>query len=147
MRIAVSLLLAAAGPLPAQAVFPEPSGPHPVGTTVFHWVDSEREEILTPEPGDQRELMVQLWYPIAKGTEGKRAEYLPHFDELRAVLSTDFRANERKFKRAVVPAILDAPPRGGKRFPVLVFTHGLGTSRLFYTGQVTRCFELDISCW
>ncbi len=38
---------------------PQPSGPYAIGTKVFHWVDTSREETLTSDPDDVREIMVQ----------------------------------------------------------------------------------------
>ncbi len=52
----------AAGP-PRRLELPVPGGPFAVGTTTLHLVDASREETYTPQAGDGRELMVQLWYP------------------------------------------------------------------------------------
>lgn len=137
MRSFLISMFVSATSLTGQVVFPKPTGPYPVGTTLMHWVDESREEVLTPEDGDKRELVVQLWYPTTKQAKGEAIHYLPHFDELRVVLSSQFRMFERKFKRARVPAIVGAPPLAkGKRMPIIVFSHGLGTSRLFYTSQI-----------
>src|SRR5215207_7800379 len=43
--------------------FPHPSGPYEIGTLTYHWVDADRPEVFTADPGDRRELMVQIWYP------------------------------------------------------------------------------------
>jgi hypothetical protein len=45
--------------------FPPPafSGAHRVGTMAFHWEDLLREELISNAPGDNRELMVHLFYP------------------------------------------------------------------------------------
>jgi dienelactone hydrolase len=58
------LLLAAAlsSVLPAFR-FPMPTGPFPIGTVTRHLVDPNRREFLGPDPGAQRELMIQIWYP------------------------------------------------------------------------------------
>lgn len=128
-------LLAATAPA-ATAQFPRPTGPHRVGTTLFHWIDDARDETFTPDPDDKRELMVQLWYPAAQSAKGQNAKYLPHFDLLRQVLGAAFAAHESAFTKAEVPAIVDAAPLSGKKLPILLFVHGLGTGRLFYTSQI-----------
>lgn len=39
------------------------TGAHRVGTMAFHWEDLQREEMITSASGDNRELMVHLFYP------------------------------------------------------------------------------------
>lgn len=46
-------------------VLPIPDGPHAVGTTTIVVRDAGRAERYGPEPGDPREIVVQLWYPAA----------------------------------------------------------------------------------
>lgn len=50
--------------------FEEPTGPHRVGTKVYHWVDYQRNEPYSKNPTDRRELMVQIWYPAAEKVRG-----------------------------------------------------------------------------
>jgi hypothetical protein len=40
--------------------FPHPSGPYEIGTLTYPWVDADRLEVFTADPGDRRELMVQI---------------------------------------------------------------------------------------
>lgn len=42
---------------------PKLKGPEKVGTQAFHFTDQNRDEVLTADPSDKRELMVQVWYP------------------------------------------------------------------------------------
>ena len=53
---------------------PEPTGPHPVGTTSLYLTDVSR-----PDPWaagvSKRELMISLWYPAAP-SDGPRAPYM-----------------------------------------------------------------------
>src|SRR5215471_534522 len=44
--------------------FPTPTGPFQVGTEVRHLTDPHRREMLSGNPNDPRELMVQIWYPV-----------------------------------------------------------------------------------
>ncbi len=44
---------------------PNPTGPFPIGSITRHLVDSNRKEIQGSDPGAQRELMIQMWYPAA----------------------------------------------------------------------------------
>src|SRR5215217_5892213 len=53
--------------------FPHPGGPYEIGTLTYHWVDADRPEIFTADPGDRRELMVQIWYPAEGDPSSPRA--------------------------------------------------------------------------
>lgn len=62
----IFLALGAGTSLAAQTtvtVLPPPSGELGVGTVVWHWADPGRPDELTPDPGDVREVVAQLWYP------------------------------------------------------------------------------------
>lgn len=52
-----------------------------VGTTYFHIIDTEREEILTPETSDSREILVKLWYPANIAADQKPAPMWFHTQE------------------------------------------------------------------
>ncbi len=54
---------------------PQPSGPYAVGSTFYHFIDTDREEILTAIPDDKRELLVQVWYPANPSFNENRAPY------------------------------------------------------------------------
>ena len=46
--------------------FPKPTGSYAVGTKMYHWIDTDRKEILyqdTQHP--YRELMIKMWYPTS----------------------------------------------------------------------------------
>ncbi|WP_455753408.1 alpha/beta hydrolase family protein [Streptomyces avermitilis] len=134
--------LIAVGPVAAWALpvpsFPQPSGPLAVGTSVMEWTDPDRPETATPEPGDRRRVVVQFWYPAEKtSAEAQRAQYLGRTEhEARTVV--DGLANY-----VGVPGfLLDGVPRarthsvfnamvakGRERFPVVLFSPGLGGVR------------------
>src|SRR5262245_38953311 len=59
-----------------QLSLPAPTGPHRVGTTSLHLIDSSRSDPLAPTPR-ARELVVRLWYPAARTTRQPVATYLP----------------------------------------------------------------------
>ena len=60
--------------------FEEPTGPYKIGTVSYAWKDDGREELHTAEPGDKRELMIQIWYPASEAAKGKKAAYVSHPD-------------------------------------------------------------------
>jgi hypothetical protein len=115
---------------------PVPGGVHRVGTTRLHLVDATRPDPLTPT-ARSRELMVQLWYPAARSGRHPVARYMPPAQAtlLTQALNADlggglpddlltFRTHSRQ----------DAPALGGPRRPILLFSPGLGTNALLYTG-------------
>jgi hypothetical protein len=56
--------------------FPPPTGPYEIGTLTYHWVDTQRGEVFSPDAHARRELMVQIWYP-GEGGPGIAAHSLP----------------------------------------------------------------------
>src|SRR5262249_38543067 len=64
-----------------RVVFPTPSGYYPVGRIEAFRVDSSRDEVLTPESGDKRSLLLSIWYP-ADTSNGRRAPYHPNASTL-----------------------------------------------------------------
>ncbi|MEU9027143.1 hypothetical protein AB0D46_06330 [Streptomyces sp. NPDC048383] len=134
--------LIGAGPLAAWAcpvpVFPEPTGRFAVGTRVMQWTDPNRAEAATAEPDDRRTVVVQLWYPAAKSPAGaRRAPYLGRTQQEARTVS-DALADYVGLPgflldgvpRAHSHAVFNAPPAdGGERFPVVLFSPGLGGVR------------------
>jgi len=119
---------------PDDSLFPELSGPYCAGVSDLHLVDDTRGEPFTEDTDDSRELMVRLFYPVARGYAG---EYAPYMDESSAAA---FEADiplpsVQGITSLVRPRILlDAPPAPRDApFPVLVFSPGFGTTRYEYT--------------
>jgi len=124
-------------------VLPEPSGTSGVGRVTRYWVDSSRAAFVDPSVAQRRELMVDIWYPTTRGARGEPASYLPLLPTLRRVASDS--VLRRRFSpayalmeagRLTTHAIEGAPAHcrdGG--CPFLVFSHGGGEDRSFYTAQ------------
>ena len=73
------LVLALAAALPSiSPVFslPEPTGPHAVGTQYYYWADEDRPDEYTTDPGDFREVSVQIWYPAELSGDEKPIRYM-----------------------------------------------------------------------
>ncbi|HWH01746.1 MAG TPA: hypothetical protein VNV66_21080, partial [Pilimelia sp.] len=139
---AALLGLVAIGPAAAWAlpvpVFPEPSGPFRVGTTVRQWTDPGRPELASAEPDDRRTIVVQLWYPARESPAGvPRSRYLGRTEEEARAVADALAAyvdapgfllhGARCARTHAVPdaAVAD----GGGRFPVVLFSPGLGGVR------------------
>lgn len=109
--------------------FEKPTGPYAVGTTVYHWVDSNREDWYTKNPKDKRELMVQFWYPAKDEGSKPFASYISHVDEIAEGLEIAFSIPAFTFKHlglVKTHAIADATLSDAENtYPVLLFSHGL----------------------
>ncbi|MGW4959142.1 alpha/beta hydrolase family protein [Nonomuraea sp. NPDC004186] len=134
--------LLAAGPVAAWAFpvpdFPEPSGRFPVGTLVLQWTDSARPEPATPDPDDRRTVVVQFWYPAQGSATGTaRSVYLGRTEREARVVSgaaADYLGAPGFLLDGASTARTRSVPgaavaRAGGRFPVVLFSPGLGGVR------------------
>lgn len=99
---------------------PAPTGELAIGEQQLHWTDTAREEELTADGGDDREVTVHLWYPTSTGGS-EVAPYVPELDDLKPVLDHD---TKRVWKNVLPHAVLDAPVLDADPFPLIVFSHG-----------------------
>ncbi len=141
MRFAAFVLLSLASfPMPTLAEsgalpeIPTPAGPYGIGRIGYHWTDRSR-----PAP---RELMVYLWYPTSAKSATTRGAYLPGAKQFDAAPATQ--TQMRKAFGTRWPAILSGaiyshaeesarPAKSPRRFPVVIFSHGNGSSGFHYT--------------
>jgi predicted dienelactone hydrolase len=136
----VILLLATALPvvLPVPNL-PEPSGPYAIGTATYHIVDGNRAEIFGDDPGGDRELMLQVWYPAEPGSSTTSAPYFDQLDVAASVLAE--RLGLPSFFLGHLDlvdthALIDAMPASeNEAYPLLLFSHGLSGLRMQNTAQ------------
>ncbi len=70
------VVLAVAMLSPWMLILPAPVLPQPaiaLGTRVYRWTDTSREEPVTADTSDKRSVIAQVFYPAAAGAEGKRS--------------------------------------------------------------------------
>lgn len=135
LTIVAGVAAAVAFPIPE---YPTPTGEYAVGTTVVEWTDPDRPETWTTEPDDVRTLQAQLWYPAeASPDQVERALSMGRSETEANVVAEAF-ADYLGFPRFVLDgavaargnAVFDAPVTSGKeRFPVVLFTPGMGVGR------------------
>jgi dienelactone hydrolase len=112
---------------------PEPTGPHPVGTTSVYLKDASR-----PDPWaagvNVRELMVSLWYP-AVPSDGPRARYMtPAESELQLTSRGITGVPPDALSTVRTNAVVDATPAGRRRaHPLVVLSPGFTNSRSVLT--------------
>lgn len=118
---------------------PEPTGPYAIGTFTTFLVDTTRPETYTADPNDNRELVVQVWYPSAN-REGEPAQYMPDLDIAGPVIADQFGLPAFLLNHINLTDLdvwLDVPPaEDGTPFPVIVFSHGLTGIRMQNTVMV-----------
>ena len=118
---------------------PEPSGPYAIGTTTYHLVDEDRLEIFGDNPGGDREMMLQVWYPAEPGTS---EEFAPWFDQLDVAASViSDRLGFPSFflthlELVNTHALTGALPHNDvEAYPLLLFSHGFSGLRMQNTAQ------------
>jgi predicted dienelactone hydrolase len=120
--------------------FPQPTGPHAIGTLTYHWVDSGRPEVFTADPKDRRELMVQLWYPAKPDRSSPRAPWVQDANALSADLAGVLHLPGFTFghvRQVTSNAVASAPVADDRpSYPVLLFLEGSTGFRQMNTFQV-----------
>lgn len=113
-------------------LLPAPTGRYRVGRATFHRVDTSRPEPFTEDATDRRQVLFHIWYP-AEPTGGSVAPYidvLPDDEIFRR--SYSFVGIER-LVRTRSHAFTGVRVSGAQnRYPVIVFSHGLGTVSALY---------------
>ena len=128
--VMVCLTAPAAGqattPVPIE--LPAPDGPHAVGTWHTAWTDTSRDEVVTADPSDRRQLVVRFWYP-AVPSSGPAQTYM---DTATANTWVERYGVPAGFERLVRTHSRAGVPVAEGRFPVIVFSHGLSWPSLMY---------------
>jgi len=117
---------------------PEPTGSYGIGVQTMHLVDTGRPENFTTNTSDDREMMIQLWYPIETENEGTRSQYMdyPTFQWLKG---------RSPIPLVTIPndAYLFVRPHGRNdssiatgMFPVVVFSPGYDGVYQIYTSFI-----------
>ncbi|BFH14228.1 helix-turn-helix domain-containing protein [Paenibacillus melissococcoides] len=111
---------------------PEPTGSYAIGTASYHLADPSREETYTDEKGDNRELMITVWYPADPDAAAKLPR-TPYPKEVAEAMSLVFGFPPSLFGYLdAIPAhtvegaaVSDAQPK----YPVLLFSPGIRSTR------------------
>ncbi|MCE5172369.1 lipase [Paenibacillus profundus] len=111
---------------------PDPTGKYAIGTISQHLTDEARDETLTAEQGDKRELMVNVWYPVDfDKAKSKPKESYP--SDLGEAISLVFGVPKQLFSH--VTTIPTHAVQGAElstaevSYPVLLFSPGVRSTR------------------
>lgn len=112
---------------------PKSTGAYPVGTIIYNWTDVTRDDIVSESPDDKRQLVVQIWYPAEVEAGFQTAPYMPEMAVLRSAFKQGAEQLESTHTNSLQQAKLS---RARSKYPVIVFSHGMGTPRSFYTSMM-----------
>jgi predicted dienelactone hydrolase len=133
----ISLLLPIVFPV---FYIPKPTGEYDVGKKNMHLIDHNREEILTSNKIDKRELMVTISYPISKQQSEKNLNYVEEAEFFIEAIHK--KTNIPKFFFRYVDFIksngyaTNQLAKSDTPFPVLIFSHGYPGARFMYTSII-----------
>ncbi|PEB75307.1 carboxylic ester hydrolase [Bacillus thuringiensis] len=120
--------------------FEEPTGPHRIGTKLYHWVDHQRNEPYSKNPNNRRELMVQIWYPAAEKRKGDPEPYIRNINELSKGLEKTLSIPAFAFSHMELVkshSFMDLQLSDSENhYPILLFSHGFNGFRNQNTFQV-----------
>ncbi|MBT5077719.1 MAG: hypothetical protein HN820_00865 [Candidatus Marinimicrobia bacterium] len=119
---------------------PVPNGEYSIGTQIFNWTDSARDEWFTEDDvDDKRKLVVQIWYPTNE-VNSERYPYMDNPDKRLGPLSQQLELPVfmiRHIQDIRTNSILNAPLHPDvENIPVIVFSHGLGGMRAQNTAHI-----------
>jgi len=121
---------------------PVPAGSYGVGRIAFDWTDHSRRDSRGADPKRDRELMVYLWYPMERPSTDPHGVYWPGAKAIDAdaTLGPAMREGYGEVWPEILSgsvyshAVENAPVgKNPKRFPLVIFSHGLGGSSFGYT--------------
>ena len=132
--LSIVVALAACTPPTAhvQPAWPDLSGPFEVGRLEIDMTDAARDETFTDDPTDRRRLLVSVYYPATLPTGARHASY----GTAELVSVAPFFAGRRR-DAWLSPSYTNVPVADG-RFPVLLFSPGLGSLTVFYESLLSE---------
>ncbi|WP_299433663.1 hypothetical protein [uncultured Aquimarina sp.] len=119
---------------------PEPTGAYSVGSKWIH-IQTDREELITKDSLDKRELMVKVWYPTKHISDVKRETYIDDANRIGFI---------KKYSMGVLPPftinyldriktdVYPDVPIEKETFPVLIFSPGYGSMSSGYYSLLTE---------
>ena len=116
-----------------------PTGNHAVGVNYFHLVDERRTDPFLDRSTQKRELMVKVYYPGRHDASKPPSRYLGGSARLTRALAAFYQMPGFIFDHLTLVRthskgdleISEEQPR----FPVILFSHGAGTTMEFQTSQ------------
>lgn len=115
----------------------KPKGDYKVGTRIFRWIDDNRDELITSDLNDKRNVVVQSWYPTEENAKGAHSDYLDGMGRLPEKVGPLPAWIFDHYNQINTYGIINAPiSKAQNQWPVVIFLTGNGASRAFYTSLV-----------
>ena len=101
---------------------PTPTGKYKIGSDYMH-LKTDREEEITENTDDKRELMIKVWYPANIKNEEKES-YLNDGDRIGFAKKYGLPKSTFNYLNYVETHTYKLPKVANEKFPVLIFSHG-----------------------
>jgi predicted dienelactone hydrolase len=124
----ILLLLSTALPilLPVPKIA-QPSGPYPVGTSMYEMTDVSRRELYSGKD-EARRFMIQVWYPAEITPTDVKAPWMANADVFAPAIANFIRMPDYFLDHLAlvdIPAYQNAKlANADKPFPIILFSHG-----------------------
>ena len=123
-----------------QVLLPKPDGDYEVGLSTMELIDKSRLQLFAPTV-QQRHFMVSLFYPVHSRKSTTPASYMPpetaafeDGSELSTTGSAGLVSPNGTFERLALQVAGKSPQaQGTLDFPIVLFSPGEATTRLFYS--------------
>ncbi|TAK13120.1 MAG: hypothetical protein EPO32_06260 [Anaerolineae bacterium] len=119
---------------------PQPPGPYAVGSVLYHWMDTTRDEVYSTEPDDSREMMVQIWYPADVTADARTVPFLDNFDVALPAFAAFLEVPPfvlEHLQLVDTHSYADVPASGGESsYPVVIYSHGYKSYRTASIAQM-----------
>ena len=113
--------------------FPKLTGSYSVGKASYDFTDPSRKDIFGNDPKANREIVVTVFYPANPPANAKPAPYAA--GKMADILAAKIHLPAFAFQLIHSHAYENVPIADGK-FPVILFSPGIGTPPLEYTSAV-----------
>ncbi len=140
--LSLMLLLAIALPMLLPVLeFENNQGEYSVGVKNIQFVDSDREEILTKDSTDYRNLTYRIFYP-STAQKGNFVDYIPNFESVKSAYQKKlgwplFLLDYLEYFK--IEATENAEHFAAEKFPLVIYSHGLTNN---YTEAGGRMMKL-----
>jgi hypothetical protein len=101
---------------------PKTTGPYAVGTTDI-LLETDRDEVITPDVSDTRRLMIKAWYPT-NASEGEHDPYIDKGGRNGFAQKYGLHPSMLHYLDKIETHIYKDAELANDQFPVLIFSHG-----------------------
>jgi predicted dienelactone hydrolase len=138
--VIVLILIALPPALFPVPVLSKPTGPYPIGTVSYDWIDASRNEIYGKNPSDKREVMVQIWYPASPAPNAPTAPWMDRVELAAPIMANYIRLPSFMLDHLALTKTNSYPnaPLSTQeaRYPIVVYSHGWNGFRVVGANQM-----------